>query len=59
MPEKAETRGITQEELVACSMFDPEVFKMRDGVLMLTKAASRNRLGYVWGICLMEFMPSK
>ena len=33
-------------------MFDPEVFKMKDGVLMFTKAANRNRIGEVWWICL-------
>ena len=27
---KAETRGKAREVLVACSMFDPEVFKMKD-----------------------------
>ena len=37
-------------------MFDPEVFKMKDGVLMFTKAANRNRNGEVWGICLQESM---
>ena len=31
-----------REVLVACSMFNPEVFKMKDGVLMFTKAANRN-----------------
>ena len=29
--EKAETRGKAREVLVTCSMFDPAVFKMRDG----------------------------
>ena len=41
MTEKAETRGKAREVLVALSMFNPEVFKMRDGVLMFTKAANR------------------
>ena len=45
MPKKAETRCKAREELVAHSMFDPEVFKMRGGVLMFTKAANRNRMG--------------
>ena len=40
--------------LVACFMFDPEVFKMRYGVLMFTKAANRNLIGEVWQICLPE-----
>ena len=38
LPEKAETRGKAQEVLVACSIFDPEVF---------TKAAYRNQTGEV------------
>ena len=29
-------------------MFDPEVFKMKDRVLIFTKAANRNRIGEVW-----------
>ena len=44
VPEKKETRGKEREVLVACSMFDPKVFKMKDGVLMFTKAANRNRI---------------
>ena len=42
VPEKTETRGKAREVLVAHSMFDPEIFKMKDGVLMFTKAASKN-----------------
>ena len=30
LPEKMETRGKAREVLVALSMFDPEVFKMKD-----------------------------
>ena len=56
VPEKAETRGKAREVLVARSMFDPEVFKMRDGVLIFTKAANRNQVGKVWWICLPESM---
>ena len=52
LPEKSETRGKAREVLVARTMFDPEVFKMKDGVLMFTKAANRNRIGEVWQICL-------
>ena len=37
VPEKKETRGKAREVLVASSMFDPEVFKMKDGVLMFTR----------------------
>ena len=59
LPEKAETRGKAREVLVACSMLDPEVFKMRDKVLMFTKAANRNQIGEVWGICLSELMVLK
>ena len=57
--EKAETRGKAREVLVACSMFDPQVFKM------FTKAANRNWIGEVLlmsprvnGIGGMEFMSS-
>ena len=50
--EKAETRGKAREVLVVHSMFNPEVFKMKDEVLMLTKAANRNLIGEVWPICL-------
>ena len=32
VPEKAETRSKAREVFVACFMFDPEVFNMRDGV---------------------------
>ena len=37
-------------------MFDPEVFKMKDGVLMFTRAANKNRIREVWWICLPESM---
>ena len=37
-------------------MFDPEVFKMKDGVLMFTKAANKNPMGEVWQIGLPESM---
>ena len=37
-------------------MFNPEIFKMRDWVLMFTKAANQNWTGAVWGICLPESM---
>ena len=37
-------------------MFNPEVFKMKDGVLMFTKAANKNRIREVWQICLPESM---
>ena len=37
-------------------MFDPEVFNMKDGVLMFTKAANRNWIAVVWQICLPESM---
>ena len=42
--EKVGTREKDREVLVAHSMFDSEGFKMRDGVLMFTKAANRNRI---------------
>ena len=56
VPEKKETRGKTREVLVARSIFNPEVYKMKDGVLMFTKAANRNWIGEVWLICLPESM---
>ena len=37
-------------------MLDPEVFKMKDGVFMFTKAANRNQIREVWRICLPESM---
>ena len=40
VPEKTETRGKARVVLVACSMFDPKVFKMNEGVLMFSKAAN-------------------
>ena len=43
LPKKVETRGKAREVLVARSMFDPAVFKMKDGVLMFTKAANRKQ----------------
>ena len=56
LPEKAGARGKAREVLVACSMFNPAVFKMKDGVLMFTKAADRNLVVEVWRICLPESM---
>ena len=53
---KTETRGKSREVLVARSMFDPEIFKMKDGVLMFTKAANKIRRGEGWWICLLESM---
>ena len=52
--EKTETRSKAREVLVAGSMIDPEVFKMKDGVLMFTRASKRNRIREVWRICLQE-----
>ena len=56
LPEKAETWGKAREVLVARSIFDPEVFKMKDGVLMFTKAANGNQIREVGRICLPESM---
>ena len=56
VPEKTETRGKAREVLVAHSMFDPEIFKMKVGVLMFTKAANKNHRGEVRWICLPESM---
>ena len=56
LPEKTETRGKDREVSVVCSMFNPVVFKMKEGVLMFIKAANRNRIGEVWRICLLESM---
>ena len=52
LPEKAENRGKAREVLVASSIFDPAVFKMKNGVLMFTKAANKNQIGEVGGICI-------
>ena len=35
---------------------NPKVFKMKDRVLLFTKAANKNRIGQVWRICLPESM---
>ena len=56
LPEKAETRGKTREVLVARSMFDPTVFKIKDGVLMFTKAANKNQVREVGQICIPASM---
>ena len=45
VPEKTKTRGKARKVLLACSMIDSEIFKMKDGVLMFTKAAFKNRRG--------------
>ena len=44
---------------MACSMFDLEVFKMKDRVMMFTKAANKNWIREVWQICLLESMVNK
>ena len=49
VPEKTETRGKARVVLVAHSMFDPEVLKKKDGVLMFTKAANRYLIGRCGG----------
>ena len=59
LPEKGETRGKAREVLVARSIFDPAVFKMKDGVLMFTKAANRNQTGEVGRICIPASMVRK
>ena len=41
---------------MACSMFNPEVFKMKDGVLMFTKAGNKNWIREVWQKCLLKSM---
>ena len=56
IPEKTEIRGKAREVFEPCSMFDPEMFKMKDEVLMITKAANKNQRGKVWRICLPESM---
>ena len=54
VPEKTETKDKAREVLVVRPMFDWEMFKMKDGKLMLTKAANKNRIGEVLRICLLE-----
>ena len=56
LPEKVETRGKAREVLVPCSIFDPAVFTMKDGVLMFTKAANRNQTGEVGQISIPASM---
>ena len=56
LPEKAETQGKAREVLVARSTFNPAVFKMKDGMLMFTKAANRNQTGEVRWICIPASM---
>ena len=56
LPEKAETRGKAREVLVAHSIFNPAVFKMKDGVLMFTKVGNKNQVGEVGRICIPAFM---
>ena len=48
LPEKAETTGKAREVLVARSMFDPAVFKMKDRELMFTGTGSEKYGGYVY-----------
>ena len=43
LPNKAETQGKMKEVLAARSIFNPSVFKIRDGVLMFTKSANRHQ----------------
>ena len=50
--EKAQNRGKSREVLVAKSIFDPEVFKMRDGLLMFTKATNLSMAAKKWQIYL-------
>ena len=54
-----ETKGKASEVLVAHSMFDLEIFKMKDGVLMFTKAANKNQIGEVWQIYLPESLETE
>ena len=60
MPNKAETRGKTKKVLAAHSIFNPSLFKMRDGVLMFTKSAIRQLFNYSSGevgrICIPDAM---
>ena len=45
VPEKTETRGKARYVLEVHSMFDPKIFKMKDRVVMFTKAANKNLIG--------------
>ena len=54
--EKKETRVKAREVYVPYFVFDLEVFKIKDEVLMFTKAANRNQIGEGWWICLLESM---
>ena len=52
--EKSETRGKSREVLLARSMFDLKELKMKEGILMFTKATNWSRTGGVWRICLQS-----
>ena len=54
LPEKAEKQSKAREVLTAHSLFNPELFKMQDGVLMYTKAANHNNIREVGRICIPE-----
>ena len=56
MPNKVETRGKMKEVQAVRSLFDPSVFKIRDGVLMFTKSANRHQYGEVGRICIPNSM---
>ena len=45
-----------KEILAACSLFNPSVFKIRDGVLMFTKSANQHQSGEVGRICIPNSM---
>ena len=62
--------GVNEIQYIQCSMIEVaeeqaknkvwrEVFRMKDRVLMFTKAANRNQIGEVWPICLLESMVTK
>ena len=42
--EKSENRGKSREVLVARLMFDPDMFKMRDGILRFNKSTYWSRV---------------
>ena len=56
VPDKVEIRGKMKEIQTACSLFNPSVFKIRDGILMFTKSANRHQSGEVGRICIPKSM---
>ena len=55
-PEKVEIRVKMKEIQAPRSLFDPSVFKIRDGILIFTKSANCHQSGEVGRICIPKSM---